>query len=583
MAGGKWWHKSWGAEPLHDGRWCFSLWAPDVGAVSVELGGTAIPLESEADGWWSIEAPAQPGAAYRFLVDGKAYPDPAARAQQGDVHGPSLLVDPADFAWQSDWSGLPWTDAVVYELHLGTFTEEGTFAAAARELPRLRDLSVTMVELMPVAQFDGRRGWGYDGVLPYAPHRAYGSPDDFRRFVDSAHGLGIGVLLDVVYNHLGPSGNYLSAWCPSFFHPERRSPWGQGIAYEARPVRDYFIENALCWLGEYRLDGLRLDAVHAIEDHSPVHFLDELGERVRAADWGRPIHLVTEDERNPVRYFGLNSGQHGAFDATWNDDWHHAVHCLLTGEDEAYYASFAVDPLADIEIALRDGYVEQGQRRSGESKPRGEPSAALPRSTFVNFLGNHDQVGNRARGERLHQLVSDRTALRVVTALTLLSPFVPMIFMGDEFLTDAPFLFFADFTGDLAEAVRKGRAEEFAKFAAFGGEVPDPISPKSFAASKIGKPQRRDQRDHEDFVRQLLHLRRAEIAPLLATDAVPKAVVTREGPAIEATWDFGRTRLSLRACLGDGKFAAHDDPLFVIAEETSPFAFSAALLADRRA
>ncbi len=569
--------KSWGAEPLHDGRWCFSLWAPDAQGVSVALAAGLIPLENEADGWWSIEAAAAPGESYRFHVDGTAYPDPAARAQQGDVHGPSLLVDPQEFDWQNDWDGLPWSEAAVYELHLGTFTEEGTFAAAARALPRLRDLGVTLVELLPVAQFDGRHGWGYDGVLPYAPHNAYGSPDDFRRFVDAAHGLGMGVLLDVVYNHLGPSGNYLSAWCPSFFHAERSSPWGQGIAYETPAVRDYFLENALYWLTEYRLDGLRLDAVHAIEDHSDRHFLDELGERVRAADWGWPIHLVTEDERNLARYFAPDA----PFDATWNDDWHHAVHCLLTGEDEAYYASFAVDPLADIETALRDGYVEQGQQRPAAKARRGEPSGALPRTAFVNFLGNHDQVGNRARGERLHRLVADRTALRVASALTMLAPFVPMIFMGDEFLTDAPFLFFADFTGDLAEAVRKGRAAEFAQFKAFGGEVPDPISPETFAASRIGRPRRQEQREHERFLSELLSLRRAHVMPLLAANPAPIAAVRREGAAIEAVWNFGEARLSLRACLGDAPFTPHGDPLLVLTGPDSPFAFSAALLPDR--
>ncbi|WP_443478408.1 alpha-amylase family glycosyl hydrolase [Novosphingobium aerophilum] len=366
--------KSWGASPLVDGRWRFRLWAPDAKAVAVELPTGSNDLERQGEGWWSVETDAQAGDSYRFVVDGFAYPDPAARTQQGDVHGPSLLVDPEGFAWRNQWAGLPWTQAVIYEMHLGTFTGDGTFAAATAWLCRLRDLGVTLIELMPVAQFDGRYGWGYDGVLPYATHSAYGSPDDLRRFVDAAHGLGMGVLLDVVHNHLGPSGNYLAAWCPSFFHPDRRSPWGQGIAYETAAVRDFFIENALYWLADYRLDGLRLDAVHAIEDRSPVHFLDELGQRVRAVDWGRPIHLITEDERNLTRYFGKGA----PFDATWNDDWHHAVHCLLTGEEESYYAPFAADPLADIETALCDGYVEQGQPRPATDTLRGEPSADAP-------------------------------------------------------------------------------------------------------------------------------------------------------------------------------------------------------------
>ncbi len=580
-------YKSWGADPLGDGRWRFRLWAPDANAVSVRLRAERKALDRESEGWWSTRAAAKAGESYRFIVDGTAYPDPAARVQEDGVHGASLLVDPEVFEWRSPWVGRPWHEAVIYELHLGTFTKEGTFAAATEALARLRDLGVTMVELMPVALFEGQRGWGYDDVLPYAPHHAYGSPDEFRRFVDAAHALGMGVLLDVVYNHLGPSGNYLSVWCPSFFHGDRRSPWGQGIAYETGAVRDYFLENALYWLSEYRLDGLRLDAVHAIEDTSAVHFLEELGERVRALDWGRPIHLVTEDERNLARHLGRGE----AFDATWNDDWHHAVHCLLTGEDEAYYAPFAADPLADIEVALRDGYVEQGQPRAASRILRGEPSAALPRTAFVNFLGNHDQVGNRAQGERLHHLVTDRTALRVVTALTVLSPFVPMIFMGDEFLTDAPFLFFADFKGDLAEAVRKGRAEEFAQFEAFDGDVPDPIAPETFNACKIGKPERVEQRDHERFVRELLSIRRTYIVPLLEVTRNPQVSVRREGSLIEAIWDFGNAALSLRARLpskaapaarsaDEDTFTPHDDPLVVVTGKGSAFAFSAAIHRD---
>ena len=579
--------KSWGADLLDDGRWRFRLWAPDASAVSVGLPTGRKALEREAEGWWSTQATAKAGESYRFIVDGSAYPDPAAREQEDSVHGASLLVDPRAFEWRSPWAGRPWDEAVIYELHVGTFTNEGTFAAATEALARLRDLGVTMVELMPLAQFEGQRGWGYDGVLPYAPHRAYGAPDEFRRFVDAAHALGIGVLLDVVYNHLGPSGNYLPVWCPSFFHDDRRSPWGEGIAYETRAVRDYFLENALYWLAEFRLDGLRLDAVHAIEDTSAVHFLEELGKRVRAVDWGRHIHLVTEDERNLVR----DLGREEAFDATWNDDWHHAIHCLLTGEDEAYYGPFAVCPLEDIEVALRDGYVEQGQPRGVAKALRGEPSAALPRTAFVNFLGNHDQVGNRAQGERLHQLVSDRTALRVVTALTVLSPYVPMIFMGDEFLTDAPFLFFADFKSDLAEAVRKGRAKEFAKFKAFGGEVPDPIAPGTFNACKVGEPERAEQCDHERFVRELLSVRRAYIVPLLGVTRNPKVSVQREGPLIEATWDFGNGGLSLRVRLPSRRatlarsaheetFTAHDDPLVIVTGQGSAFAFSAAIYRD---
>ncbi|MFT4054947.1 MAG: malto-oligosyltrehalose trehalohydrolase [Novosphingobium sp.] len=566
----------WGAHPLGDGRWRFGLWAPDAGEARLEVGGTAMPAQAAGHGWWLFEGEAAAGDAYRWVIEGTPYPDPAARAQISDVHGPSMLVDPAAYEWRHEWRGRPWHEAVIYELHIGTFTAEGTFAAAIAELPRLADLGVTMIEIMPVAQFEGDRGWGYDGVLPFAPHPVYGPPDDMRALVDAAHGLGIAVLLDVVYNHFGPSGNYLGAWCPSFFHPERASPWGAGIAFEAPAVREYFIANALHWLEEYRLDGLRLDAVHAIEDHSELHFLDELASRIRAKDRGRPVHLVTEDERNLARYFTADA----PYDGTWNDDWHHAVHCLLTGEDESYYAPFAVDPVADIATALADGYVEQGQpRENGDETPRGEPSGHLPRTAFINFLGNHDQVGNRAQGERLHHLVTDRHAYRVMTALTLLTPFTPMLFMGDEFLTDAPFQFFVDFKGDLAEAVRKGRAQEFARFSSFGGDVPDPVSAGTFMASKIAIPLREDQRAHEAFVRDLLDLRRTLVTPLLARHPQSVSAVRRDGSGIEAQWSFAPGMLRLQAKLGSQStsFAPLSNPILVLADASSPFALSVAV------
>lgn len=312
----------WGARPLGNGLWRFGLWAPDVREARVEIGGIAMPAKAAGHGWWLFETEASAGDPYRWVLEGTPYPDPAAHAQVADVHGPSKLVDPAAYEWRHEWQGRPWHEAVLYELHIGTFTEEGTFAATIAELPRLAELGVTMIELMPVAQFEGARGWGYDGVLPFAPHPAYGTPDEMRALVDAAHGLGIAVLLDVVYNHFGPSGNYLGAWCPSFFHPERASPWGAGIAFETPAVREFFIANALHWLDAYHLDGLRLDAVHAIEDHSPLHFLDELGQRIRATERDRPIHLVTEDERNLARYFAVDA----PYDGSWNDDWHHALH-----------------------------------------------------------------------------------------------------------------------------------------------------------------------------------------------------------------------------------------------------------------
>jgi malto-oligosyltrehalose trehalohydrolase len=565
--------KRWGAEPLSEGLWSFALWAPDARSIRVEIDGEEMAMAPGPEGWHSVEAPARAGQPYVFHIDGERYPDPAARAQVADVHGPSLLVDPDAYEWSADWAGVPWHEAVIYELHVGTFTPEGTFAAARRELPRLKALGVTLVEIMPVAQFEGSRGWGYDGVLPYAVHPAYGGPEALKQFVDAAHKLGLGVLLDVVYNHFGPSGNYLGAWCPSFFHGARASSWGQGIAYEEPAVRAFFLDNALYWLEEYQLDGLRLDAVHAMEDSAVPPILDALGEAVRARDWSRPIHLVTEDERNLARYFEDDA----PFDGTWNDDWHHAIHCLLTAEDEAYYAPFAVDPLADMETALRDGYIEQGQHRPGSEKPRGEPSGALAPTAFINFLGNHDQVGNRANGERLHHLVDDSAALRVVTALTLLTPFTPMIFMGDEFLTPSPFLFFTDFTGDLADAVREGRAREFAKFSSFGGPVPDPNAIETAQRSRIGRAQSDEQHAHEAYVRDLLALRAQHVTPLLARDPHPTANVHREGASFDARWQFGETSLCLHFVLGGEGFVPVTDAFFTEAHPDSGFALSAGI------
>ena len=528
-------------------------------------------MRASTDGWYTTERPARPGDRYGFVINGQCHPDPAARQQDGDVHGLSVLTDPDAFEWTYGWTGLPWHEAVVYELHVGTLTDEGSFEAAMEALPRLKALGISFIEIMPVAQFDGRRGWGYDGVLPYTPHEAYGTPDAMKALIDAAHGLGIGVILDVVYNHLGPSGNYLAVWCPSFFDSGKSSPWGPAIAFAHEAVRSYFIENALYWLEEYQIDGLRLDAVHAIIDPSETHFLDELGQAVRNRFADRRVHLITEDERNLVRYFK----EDGAFDATWNDDWHHAAHCLLTGESEGYYASFAADPVGDLVTALRDGYVEQGQSRLGSEELRGEPSGDLPVTAFVNFLANHDQVGNRAQGERLHHLVADRQELRVMTALTLLGPFVPMIFMGDEFLTEAPFLYFTDFHGELAEMVRKGRAAEFAKFAAFNNAVPDPNAPDTVRASRIGSASAAEQKDHAAFVTHLLSLRRQYVMPLLAETTQPEAIVERDGLMIDARWRFHSAELRLRAALGEASFIPQDAPFFVIRDETSPLALSA--------
>ena len=554
---------SWGAQVLDDGAVRFRLWAPGLDALSLRLDGIDLPMARDGDGWFEHVADGvAPATEYAFVLpDGLVVPDPASRAQAGDVHGPSLVVDPAAYRWNEPaWTGRPWEEAVIYELHVGTFTEEGTFAAAMGKLDHLAELGVTAVEIMPVAQFSGNRGWGYDGVLPYAPHRAYGEPAAFKAFVDAAHARGLMVLLDVVYNHFGPDGNYISLYAPDFFHPEKHTPWGAAIAWEADPVRRFFVENALYWLEEYNLDGLRLDAV----DHVADDLLEEIAERVRAGFTGRHIHLTTEDNRNVT--FLHERGENGAvtaYSAEWNDDFHSIAHVIATGETDGYFADFAQDPVAKLGRALAEGFAYQGEVSPQWGRPRGEPSAHLPPTAFVDFLQNHDQVGNRAFGERLPGLASpDR--LRVLTAMLLLSPHIPLLFMGEEFAENRPFLFFTDFHGELANAVREGRRREFAKFAAFGdGEatrrIPDPNDPETFAASKLdwSKPGLGSGRIRYDHVRHLLSIRRTAIVPLLPGAGGNAGAVRAAGDGVVAVdWTLGGARLQMRANLSGVRHGA---------------------------
>ena len=538
--------KTWGAEPLEDGTWSFALWAPTAEDVAVLIEGARHGMSRDADGFHRAKVPAEAGQSYLFELDGQRVPDPAARAQAGTVHEPSRLIDPAAYRWSTEWRGRPWEEAVIYELHLGTFTPAGTFDAAAERLPELAKLGITAVELMPVAQFAGERGWGYDGVLPYAPHPAYGSPDEMKAFVEAAQGLGITVLLDVVYNHFGPDGAYLHAVSPTFFDEARHTPWGAGIDYTQGAVRRFFIENALTWLTEYRLDGLRLDAVDQIRDPSDPELLVELAREVRARDWGRPIHLTTEDNRNITR---LHRPEAGLYTAEWNDDFHHCIHCLLTGESEAYYENFAVDPMADLCRSLAEGYVEQGQTRPPKGTARGEPSTVLPWTTFINFNQNHDQIGNRARGERLLTLARDPRGVQVAHAVLLMAPFTPMLFMGEEAGSTHPFQFFVDFHDELAEATRKGRASEFEEFESFTGEVPDPTDLATFEVSRPADGP--DAAAWRTMTRELLTLRHERIVPLVKSGQAGAPEVARTGPrSLTAHWPFRDGALSAAANFG---------------------------------
>lgn len=559
----------WGAAPADAGHWRFGLWAPGKTRVEVEIAGRRTPLDRDAAGFHSGFAAGQAGEPYVFIADGDRVTDPASRAQADGVEGPSLLIDPNAFRWKTGWRGRPWEEAVIYELHLGTFTREGTFAAASQQLPDLAALGITAIELMPVAHFAGNRGWGYDGALLYAPHPVYGTPDDMRALVDAAHAAGIMVILDVVMNHFGAIGNPLHDLVPEFFIPGSDSPWGARIDYEKRPVRDFFLGNALCWLQDYRLDGLRFDAVHEILDPSTPDLMSELTDRVRDAGFDRPIHLIAEDERNLTRL------REQGFAGQWNDDYHHALHCALTGEADDHLVRFAAGPIDDLAVALADGQVEQGQPRPGQDgEPRGEPSAHLPWPSFLNFNQNHDQVGNRGGGERLLTLIDSRGA-EVAHALLICAPFTPLLFMGEEVGEKAPFLYFCDLPEQLAKAVREGRAKEFS----FDADVsPDPNDPATLDLSRPfrGDPDRMAY--WRDLTRRLLDFRHKRVVPLLKGGRSGPAQVTRTGlKSLRALWPHRGGTIIVHVNLGAAPDALPDCAGADIAlydPASDPFAFA---------
>ncbi|BDU16531.1 malto-oligosyltrehalose trehalohydrolase [Lysobacter auxotrophicus] len=556
-----------GATSLGDARTRFRLWAPDASSVEVEFDADRRePMMREADGTFQAVIDAAPGARYRYRIDGDyAVPDPASRWQPDGADGASAVFDPDAYAWQhAQWRGRPWNEAVIYELHVGTC---GGYAGVRAQLPRLAALGITAIELMPVAEFAGRRNWGYDGVLPYAPASAYGTPDELKALIDEAHGLGLMVLLDVVYNHFGPAGNHLGRYASTFFRKDRASAWGESIDFNREPVRRYFIDNALMWLREYRFDGLRLDAVHAIE---PTEFLDELREAIHAAVPDRHVHLVLENERNQASL--LERG----YTAQWNDDFHNALHVLLTGEDEAYYANYADQPAARLARVLSEGFAYQGEENV-HGEPRGEPSGHLPPTKFVVFAQNHDQVGNRACGERLSTLVSER-ALRVAMALTALTPMIPLFFMGEPWGSRTPFLFFTDFDAPLDEAVREGRRREFATFSAFADEarrasIPDPNAPETFDASiaDIADAERGDGADWAAWFRGLLEARRRHLQDRL-DDAKPIGARVIGAKAVQAAWSIGDQTLRVAVNFGDEAVALGPWPAGEIVHAELPHA-----------
>ncbi|UVC31950.1 malto-oligosyltrehalose trehalohydrolase [Pantoea sp. SOD02] len=548
--------KSWGAEILADDSVRFRVWAPGQQHITLRVADHDSAMIDAGDGWFELQVSGvTPGAEYNFVLDdGTVVPDPAARAQKADVNGPSLVIDPQSYRWQhTEWQGRPWRETVVYELHIGTFTPEGTFQAAIARLPWLAELGITQLEVLPVSQFGGNRGWGYDGVLLYAPHAAYGSPDDFKAFIDAAHAHGLSVVLDIVLNHFGPEGNYLPLLAPEFFHQERMTPWGAGIAYDVDAVRRYIVEAPLYWLQEFNLDGLRFDAIDQIEDSSSKHALIEIAERIRQAIPERPIHLTTEDCRNVIFLHPRDKqGNAPLFTGEWNDDFHNAVHVFATGETHAYYEDFADVPEKLVARVLTEGFAYQGELSPQSGQRRGVPSASQPPVAFVDFIQNHDQVGNRAQGDRLINLAgSDRT--KVLLATLLLSPHIPLLFMGEEYGETNPFLFFTDFHGDLAKAVREGRAREFTGHAGHDEEVPDPNAEQTFIRSKLdwNKLQTPAGQSWLALTRELLALRQQHIVPLLADAGgnSGKVLATAEG-FVAVSLRFPQGELSLALNIG---------------------------------
>ena len=511
----------------------FRVWAPNArDSVAVVLDEDRLELEPEADGYWVGGADGlAAGTRYRYSLDGgEPRPDPAARFQPEGVHGASVVIDPTTYVWgDADWRGLSAASLSIYELHVGTMTPEGTYAALAAQLPALRELGVTAIELLPLAESPGRWNWGYDGVDIWAPSHNYGTPDELRALVDAAHQHGLGVILDVVYNHFGPDGNYLSVYATDYFTDRHVTPWGDAINYDGehnRPVRDFIVGNAVHWVREYHLDGLRLDAVHAILDDGPVHVVAELAAEVRAAAAPREAVIFAEDERNEVNVMRSPLQGGWGLDGLWADDFHHEMHVFLTGERDGYYGKYAGTP-ESIANVIMNGFTYQGQEWDA-GEPRGTEVTDEPGSAFVFCLQNHDQVGNRATGDRVHAPIS-RDRYHVASALFLLAPETPLLWMGQEFRASAPFQFFTDHHGELGRLVTEGRRREFAHFESFGAdtEVPDPQAESTFRDSKLDLSERETHADTYELYQDLLHLIRDD-AVLAVRDRLSTVAVARD-------------------------------------------------------
>jgi maltooligosyltrehalose trehalohydrolase len=544
-----------GAELTPPGGVHFRVWAPRRKRVEVVLEGQVVELQGEPGGYFAGHvAAASADMVYRYRLDGgDTFPDPVSRFQPEGPHGPSQVLDPNAFRWtDAGWRGAGLERQVIYEMHIGTFTHEGTWEAAGRELPELAAAGITVLEVMPVAEFCGRFGWGYDGVDLFAPTRLYGSPDDFRRFIDRAHAAGLGVILDVVYNHLGPDGNYLKQFAEDYFTDRYKNEWGEAINFDgpnSGPVREFFASNAAYWIDEYHLDGLRLDATQQIFDRSPTHILADIGRRVRAAGRGRATLIVAEDESQRAQLARpVEQGGYG-LDAIWNDDFHHSGLVALTGHNDAYYSDYLGSP-QELISSVKWGFLYQGQRFGWQKKRRGTPAFDLAPARFVTFIENHDQVANSALGLRCHLLTSPGR-YRAMTALFLLAPGTPMLFQGQEFAAASPFLFFADHPPELAKLVRKGRGEFLSQFRTIAtpemqAKLPDPADSKTFERCKLDLTERERNAPIYLMHRELLRLRRDD--PVFSAQrprGVDGAVLGAQAFALRFFADGGADRLLL--------------------------------------
>jgi len=568
------WHLDLGATIVAEGV-RFRVWAPKCQRVEVVIEGeraTLFPLSVEEDGYFSGTVPhLSAGALYRYRLDaGQGYPDPCARFQPQGPHGPSLVVDPGAYRWQdADWAGISLPGQIIYELHLGTFTAEGTFDAAIREFAELKRVGITLIEVMPVAEFPGRWNWGYDGVDLYAPSHTYGDATAFKRFIDAAHRHGLGVILDVVYNHLGPDGNYLPAYADEYFTDRYKNDWGAAINFDgpgSRAVRKFFIDNACYWIAEFHLDGLRLDATQDLHDAGPVHILAELSQRARQAAAPRQIVLIAENE--PQQLICVTPVEQGGYglDAMWNDDFHHSARVALTGRREAYYTDYCGKP-QELLSATKRGFLYQGQRYDWQDKPRGSVVTTQPAATFVIFTQNHDQVANSLHGKRLTALTSP-ARLRVLTALMLLAPETPMLFMGQEFGASSPFLYFAEHHESvLARSVLKGRKQFLAQFPSYGSAeaqevIPNPCAPSTFAESKLDFAEREAHAPLYLFHQDLLRLRREDpVVAKQARDRLDGAVLGTEAFVLRFFHDPDDDRLLVVNLGADLELTPAPEPL----------------------